>query len=75
VYRKFYRNSNTIFCDGSGPWVIVVISSSPWLIRRRALQEIVQLSKAVTQNEEMRYRFIDQVYAAVRIPGAGDEAR
>jgi hypothetical protein len=69
VYRDFIQSkSGTIVCDGKSPWVIVVIGSAPQLIRRRALQEIVQLAKAVTRTEEMRYRFIDRAYAAVRIP-------
>lgn len=69
VYRQFrHKESGTIVCENSGPWVIVVFGSDPKMIRRRTLGEIVPLAKALYPSIEMRARFIERAYTAVKIP-------
>ena len=47
---------------------IVVYGSDPVLIRRRTLHEIVQLAKVIVHTEDRRYRFIERVYTATKLP-------
>jgi hypothetical protein len=72
-YEKVYRDlkeskSGSIYCDGKNPWVIVVFGSSPKLLRRYALHEIVHLAKEIMPLDGRQFMFIERVYTAIKIP-------
>jgi hypothetical protein len=72
-YEKVYRDlkdsrSGSLYCDGKSPWVIVVFGSSPRLLRRLALHEIVRLSKEIMPLDGRQFMFIERAYTAVKIP-------
>ena len=52
--------------NDNNPWVIVVFSSDPAMIRRHTLHEVVHLGhRLVPFSEETRVRFIEHVYFAL----------
>jgi hypothetical protein len=72
-YSKVYRDlkdsrSGSLYCNGKSPWVIVVFGSSPRLIRRYALHEIVHLAEHIMPMDGRQFMFIEQAYMAVKIP-------
>lgn len=73
-YEKVYRDlkeskSGSLFCNAKSPWVIVVFGSSPKLLRRYALHEIVHLAREIMPPDGRQFMFIERAYTAIRIPG------
>ena len=68
-YRDLELSKGGCFCrDDQTPWVIVVFGSDPDKIRRTTLYEVVHLSEKLTCTREMRARFVEHVYFALKLP-------
>jgi hypothetical protein len=69
VYRDLKESrSGSLFCDAKSPWVIVVFGSSPKLLRRYALHEIVHLAREIMPPDGRQFIFIERAYTAIKIP-------
>jgi hypothetical protein len=69
AYRDLENSHGGCFCrDDQTPWVIVVFGSDSERIRRTTLHEVVHLAEKLTCTREMRARFVEHVYFALRLP-------
>jgi hypothetical protein len=69
AYRDLELSKGGCICrDDQTPWVIVAFGSDPDTIRRTTLHEVVHLAEKLTCTREMRARFVEHVYFALRLP-------